>query len=420
MELYNSNFLQSVRYAESSGSYYICGRVAAEMRKKVIYQVDIVLDRYGIIEKSQCECAAGQGPEAHCKHIVIVYYSLTKVKEGVLTELTCTDTLQTFHQTKKYTGSPVKMEDIKLRQSRTLSELKNFDPRPEIYKNNESYPGLFRTVWLNSSAKNVPIRHLYSPANMYGVNHDHSYCEFSNEEVFLRNVGISGKLSTDRVNQIAKSTRGQSSNKKWKEERLHRLQASSFGRIVKRTERTDSKKLAKQLTEYREIIAESLKHGKKYEEVAVTDYELCKNTKVTTTGIVVSKELPHLGCSPDGLVGNSGVIEVKCPYTARHLKISPVTVQYLSLDDNQNITLRKTHDYYYQIMGTLFCTGRQWADLVVWTLKDMKIIRLERDESFMKTLTEKLTAFYDQYFRQAVLEKFYFKDTQILSSKYKY
>ena len=77
------------------------------------YKVDIKLDGHGIIQECQCQCTAGTGPNAHCKHVGLVYYAITKVSEGIKTKETCTQQLQSFHQVKKYNGSPVKMQDTK-------------------------------------------------------------------------------------------------------------------------------------------------------------------------------------------------------------------------------------------------------------------------------------------------------------------
>ena len=66
--------------------------VWAEMRKSVSYRVDISLNEDGIIQETQCECGAGQGPSADCKHVVTVLFGLTcfTATADVLTELTCT------------------------------------------------------------------------------------------------------------------------------------------------------------------------------------------------------------------------------------------------------------------------------------------------------------------------------------------
>ena len=73
---------------------YIRAQVWAEMRKSVSYLVDLKLDPNGVLLEAQCECGAGQGPSAQCKHVSTVAYSLTRFcKDGsTLTELTCSCT----------------------------------------------------------------------------------------------------------------------------------------------------------------------------------------------------------------------------------------------------------------------------------------------------------------------------------------
>ncbi|XP_038070312.1 uncharacterized protein LOC119739433 [Patiria miniata] len=55
--LYYGKFLQSVRYCNQDETVYFIGRVSAEMKTKVIYKVDIKINKHGVVEESQCECA---------------------------------------------------------------------------------------------------------------------------------------------------------------------------------------------------------------------------------------------------------------------------------------------------------------------------------------------------------------------------
>lgn len=124
----------------------------------------------------------------------------------------------------------------------------------------------------------------------------------------------------------------------------------------------------------------------------------------------VSAQTPFLGCSPDGLVGDDAIIEVKCPYTARELSISPRTVTYLYIDNGQ-LKLKSASDYYYQIMGTLYCTGRKSSDLVVYTFKEFKVINIERDDMFISQMVTQLSTFFNvMYFKDAYLSRAYYKD----------
>ena len=125
------------------------------------------------------------GPEAHCKHVGLVLYALTKLKEVIITQETCTQVLQTFHQANQYTGLPVKMENLVLRSScNPLMTLKNCYPRPIDCCHMSGYDDMFRSVWLNSSAVNPSIRQMYAPANVYGIANDHNYLEKSPEGMF--------------------------------------------------------------------------------------------------------------------------------------------------------------------------------------------------------------------------------------------
>ena len=59
-------FLMCVRFAKTD-DVYIKTRCAAEMSKKLIYEIDISLDKNSEIMECQCDCGAGMGPSTHCK-----------------------------------------------------------------------------------------------------------------------------------------------------------------------------------------------------------------------------------------------------------------------------------------------------------------------------------------------------------------
>jgi len=70
----------------------------------------------------------------------------------------------------------------------------------------------------------------------------------------------------------------------------------------------------------------------------------------------------------------------------------------------------------------MLCTGAGATDFVIYTLQDMQIFRIDRNESFIQEMTSKLTDFFNLYFRQAVLDKYlacdYFEDIQCNCVKY--
>ncbi|KAK2162530.1 hypothetical protein LSH36_97g07062 [Paralvinella palmiformis] len=174
-DMYHGDSLESIRHSHKGNEIFIRGHVSAEMKKPCLYEVDIKLDSHGVVDECQCECAVGMGPDAHCKHVMLVLFALTKARDGIKTAETCAQQLHSFQQAKKYNGPPVKMEDVKLVINGSRSHLHNFDPRPVEYRNQLGYPDHFRSVWLNSEAKDIPIRQLFELADIRVVNLDHDY-----------------------------------------------------------------------------------------------------------------------------------------------------------------------------------------------------------------------------------------------------
>lgn len=113
---------------------------------------------------------------------------------------------------------------------------------------------------------------------------------------------------------------------------------------------------------------------------------------VTECGLFVDKEHPFLCTSPDGLVGEDGLIEIKCPFTAKDASV--LDGDALKVVGIQNGQLKPIHKYFHQIQGQLNITQRKWCDLVVWCLNDVKIFRIERDLKFWDEILPKLKYFY--------------------------
>ena len=117
--------------------------------------------------------------------------------------------------------------------------------------------------------------------------------------------------------------------------------------------------------------------GTELEEEARNAYELITGNDVTQVGLCTEN---GSGASPDGFVGDCGLLEIKCPSIAVH-------VSYL-------IQNKAPSDYFQQMQGQLLITGRKWVDFCSYFpgLKTL-IIRIERNEEFLKKLKEELTSF---------------------------
>jgi len=92
---YVKNCCRYIRFIRISGigPYYFCSQVWAEMKKSVAYKVDILVDNNSVVMEAQCECGAGQGPTAHCKHVGAVLYAIHMFPQDGSTnisEISCT------------------------------------------------------------------------------------------------------------------------------------------------------------------------------------------------------------------------------------------------------------------------------------------------------------------------------------------
>ena len=141
------------------------------------------------LKNLKCECAAGQGPNGHCKHIqAVVYACCVFNKSGKIhVELACTEKLWSFHKIKRHMGSPLKVKDLNKPGCDEVSNIQDFEPRPERYRNSSSYQAYFQNTCLNfKGISKTPIFQLFLPANALAVAHDNDYLLKTPEDISFR------------------------------------------------------------------------------------------------------------------------------------------------------------------------------------------------------------------------------------------
>lgn len=102
--------------------------------------------------------------------------------------------------------------------------------------------------------------------------------------------------------------------------------------------------------------------GTEKEPEARTAYEFYSGVDVVQVGFVEHPTIPMTGCSPDGLVGEQGLVEIKAPNTATHVDTllgGSVPGKYIT-----------------QIQWQLACTGRGWCDFVSYDPRMPESMRL--------------------------------------------
>lgn len=100
------------------------------------------------------------------------------------------------------------------------------------------------------------------------------------------------------------------------------MTASRFGDIAKMTNRRNKDKLCNSLVR-RSVTTKAMLHGKQFESKAIIKFEQQKSVKCLPAGFFIRPDYPFLGASPDGVIDDEYLIEVKCPYSGRNENVLP-------------------------------------------------------------------------------------------------
>jgi putative phage-type endonuclease len=128
----------------------------------------------------------------------------------------------------------------------------------------------------------------------------------------------------------------------------------------------------------------AMQWGTDCEPLARQAYVMAQGVEVEEIAFVVHPEIAMSGASPDGLVGDDGMIEIKCPNTATHLDT------LLGADIPAK--------YIMQMQWQMACTGRAWCDFVSFDPRlpeHMRLFveRVPRDVGMIVDLEAEVSAF---------------------------
>lgn len=124
--------------------------------------------------------------------------------------------------------------------------------------------------------------------------------------------------------------------------------------------------------------------GTEKEPEARAAYEFRTDAEVALVAFIDHPEIAMTGASPDGLVGNDGLIELKCPNTATH-------IETLLGDEIPG-------KYITQMQWQMACTGRAWCDFASYDPRlpeSMRLFvkRVDRDDARIAELQTLVSAF---------------------------
>lgn len=176
----------------------------------------------------------------------------------------------------------------------------------------------------------------------------------------------------------------------WKMIKLGKVSASCFSNAMAggsgKTRTTLMRKLiAERMTdEPQETYSNAtMDRGVEVEQAAREYYAAINDCIVSEIGFIQLDFDGDIGVSPDGLVGEDGLIEIKCPNSSTH-------IGYIL--DNKLPSVYKA-----QVQGQLWVSGRKWTDFISYDPRVSKrpywCIRVTRDEQYIAEIEIKIRKF---------------------------
>ena len=180
----------------------------------------------------------------------------------------------------------------------------------------------------------------------------------------------------------------------WFAARIGKVTASKVADVIAKTQSGYAASRAnymaqlvcERLTGQREefFISGAMQHGTDTEPLARAAYESLKDVLVDEVGFVPHPSIEMAGASPDGLVGDDGLLEIKCPNTATHI--------------DTLLTQTVPSKYNTQMQFQMACTGRKWCDFVSFDNRlpeelQLFVKRVPRDDVFIKQTEDAIVKF---------------------------
>jgi putative phage-type endonuclease len=131
----------------------------------------------------------------------------------------------------------------------------------------------------------------------------------------------------------------------------------------------------------------AMQWGTDNEPAAKLAYTFMSDAVVSDEGFAIHPAIADFGASPDGLIGDDGLLEIKCPNTATHIE-----TLLSGICDGKYIT---------QMQAQMACTGRKWCDYVSYDPRmpvDMQLFikRVNRDDVFIANMENEIVNFLQE------------------------
>ncbi|XP_025425936.1 uncharacterized protein LOC112694617 [Sipha flava] len=243
-----------------------------------------------------------------------------------------------------------------------------------------------RRLNFNKSTFTMNKRKLFSgPDDDYGAVEmgyeiiDMPFDEYQNKkELFLKKI----TLKSEEIVAIERSTIGQQDNDMWQQYRKYRLTASNFGKVCKLQPTTSRANTVKHILYDIFQGSSTTRYGIENESIARNAVQETLGITIQLAGLFIHKSLHYLVASPDGLINENSIMEIKCPSSIKeYTPQEAVTLEKLKYmtDYKGKLVLKKNG----QLLFSSFV-----------------IDKISRDESFWNT---KIEPFVTRFYMESLL-----------------
>lgn len=183
-------------------------------------------------------------------------------------------------------------------------------------------------------------------------------------------------------------------SQEWLDQRLGHVTASRVADVMARTKSGPSASRANYAAELvlERVLGKSadffvndaMRRGTELEPIARECYSFATGNSVVEVGFILHPTVAYSGASPDGLVSDDGLVEIKCGNAAKHLAL----LKGGEPDDR----------YVKQSLWQMACTGRNWVDLTFYhpdfpVEHQLHIIRIDRDDAELAKMEAEVISF---------------------------
>ena len=408
----------------------------------------VIVHTSGVVKVAHCTCMAGLAET--CSHVgAILHWVEANVR--IRDEITCTS-----KENKWLIPAPVKEIPYLQLQDIDFTAPKRFVAKSSVSTSKGSSSSNTKKVSAPTHAEQQDFFHQISKeqnkkpivlsviepfSNDFVLSSDHlpkllqylykpEYLDSDHTELVKIGEGyqsrLSEEMSQEMVDHLEQLTRTQAMSKEWFKYRAGRITASRFKQVLCTNLHRPSLSLLKSICypETCRFSSKATSWGRDNEKNGLEAYTAKmsiehEELRVRSCGFYVSLKHPYLGASPDAVVEckccGKGVVEVKCPFSAREDVFSKLVEQNRSfcLENcgSGKLRLKKLHEYYYQCQLQMFVTNRKFCDFVVWSETELHIERLTLDDAVLEKSIPTAKKFFSGCILPELLGKLYTRIT---------